>query len=864
MRKNNHRLLRNTIFLISLLCCLQSQSHAQNNPSKQVSFHADRLTVKESIDSLARQYDLKIAYRNQLKGLDDHVTININSSTIDSLIIGILQPHNITWKKLGSYYLLKSMPAIPKKVIQGYIRDSLTGEALIGANIFCVQSKTGTSTNVYGHYAIPLDEKLITVRISYVGYKTIERLINLTTNLHFNWVLSPSLLLPPVEITAGQNLFQKMERCPSIMTLHPGIQHSLPSLSGSPDILKQYQTMSGVSFANEGSGNPIIRGGETSQNLIQLDGVPLYYVSHLLGLFSIFNPNTINYTKLYKGNFPARYGGRISSIIDIRMKEGNMQNHEAVFNIGILAGDATFNGPIVKNKASYLVGIRRPYLDLLTKSILKHGAENPADLIKFHDINLKTNIRIGNKNSIYASLYKGKDKLDLSFNSDDGNTNFEWGNSMISLRWNSILSSSLFMNATAYGGLFNFSYLDKYDNISANYATEIGEWGLKTDFDFVAHTRHHLYWGAGYNNILFKSDNHHQNTDQSVIYHETPTTLSNSNKAFETFIYIEDEFKISPSFTLNTGLRHTLFSASGNYYSLPQPRIYAIWAPLSKLTLTAGYSKMLQNVHKYQIPGFDLPTDIWIPAQKNIPPEKCDQTEIGIIYTPNEDLRLQAEIYNKYIINFPLLTLNPSFESSTFFDINDSQKGHARMRGIEFMTQYTYKKIFIQCAYTYTQSQRKFAAINLGQWYSYRFERPHKTDINVHWKGKKNPEISLHWIAASGRAINLPNGVITTINDNQIAYIYPFKNSLILPLYHRLDISFSWRKKIKWGQRSWNIGIYNAYNQKNAFTLYLKDEKINVNGVQNRVISVKKLSIFPIIPMISYTLKIGKSWKKSL
>ncbi|HOZ87257.1 MAG TPA: TonB-dependent receptor, partial [Bacteroidia bacterium] len=524
-------------------------------------------------------------------------------------------------------FLLAALPQLfsQKYTISGYVSDRKTQEKLIGANIFDAVSKKGTSTNTYGFFSLTLPSDSVKLFISYIGYAVQHKSFLLSESKNFNVDLSPENQLDVVEVVAEQG--ERIEESTRMSTINIPIEQikKVPALFGEVDVLKVLQLLPGVKSGGEGSTGLYVRGGGPDQNLILLDGAPIYNASHLFGFFSTFNADAIKNVELTKGGFPARYGGRLSSVIDINMKEGNMRKYNVEGSIGIISSKLLIEGPINKNKTSFIIAARRTYIDVFTRPIIKASTngETTAGYF-FYDLNLKLNHKLSDRDRIFLSFYKGLDKMSFSSNgavsgsSTDFKAYLKWGNNIGALRWNHVFNSQLFCNTSLTFTQYKFGVgVTIKDNIdytksTADYFSGIRDWAGNINFDYIPSPNHYVRYGGHYTYHTFgtgaqqfKTTGFDTNTD----------SISGNPDIFshELSLYAEDDWKITEKLKINTGLHAAGFFVQGNFYRSLQPRFSGRFLLPRNWSIKASYASMMQFIHLLSNSNVGLPTDLWVP-----------------------------------------------------------------------------------------------------------------------------------------------------------------------------------------------------------------------------------------------------------
>lgn len=769
-----------------------------------------------------------------------------------------------------------------KYTVSGYLNDEISGESLIGATIYDVRQKTGTTSNLFGFYSITLPKDSVELIFSFVGYKPVKRSLFLNENKTITINLKTNTNLNTIEITSEE----KNEESSRMSTIEIPIAQikAIPSLFGESDVLKVLTLLPGIKSGGEGSSGLYVRGGGPDQNLILLDGVPIYNASHLFGFFSVFNADALKSVEVTKGGFPARYGGRLSSVIDLSMKEGNMHKYNIEGSVGIIASRIMIEGPVIKNKMSFMVTGRRTYIDFLTRPLIKKYSEGIATFgYNFYDLNAKINYNINEKNHLYLSMYSGRDKFYASFNDTySDNQNFYsdkikfalgWGNLTSALRYNRVITSKIFNNSRiTYSGYKFYTSVDNETYSYANsitdntsfqlkYLSGINDLNAKTDFDYLPNPDHYIKFGAGYIYHAFNTGALQYKLENSGYGLDT---VLNDKKTYanEYNSYAEDDYRINKVIKVNYGLHYSVFTVNSKAYRSLQPRISVRYLLSSTWSVKASYASMTQYLHLLTNSNIGLPTDLWVPATKKIKPQQSFQPAVGIVKTFAErKYEFSIEAYYKKMKNIIDYIDGSSFlNSSTGWEDKVAQ-GTGWSYGTEFFIQKKKGDATGWIGYTISWTNRQFAEINNGKVYPYKYDRRHDISFVYNHKITKRADVNITWVLGTGNAISLPLQVYNTTSENVPfgnvgnygnAIYYGSKNSYRMKTYHRLDIGFNFHKPKKWGEATWSFGLYNAYSRRNPYFIYLSKD-------QNKTPIAKQVSLFPIIPSINYAFRIFKN-----
>ena len=780
-----------------------------------------------------------------------------------------------------------------KYTISGFVSDKETGEKLIGVNVYDANTYKGTVANNYGFYSFTTEEKTIKLTFSMIGYATYQETITLEKNLQIDIELKPSIELS--EVTVVGNVVESNVRNTQMGLIDVPVKviSNLPALLGEVDIIKSIQLLPGVQSGSEGMSGMYVRGGGPDQNLILLDGVPVYNVNHWFGFFSVFNSDAIQNVKLIKGGFPARYGGRLSSVLDISMKEGNNKKIRGVGSIGLISSKLSIDGPICE-KTTFIISGRRTYLDVIAFPFVKmyqasEGLNRMVIGYFFHDLNAKINHKLSNKSHLYLSTYTGKDKFYMkiedkyfqeNYNSETGETTAHeikvkekgqlwWGNITTALRWNYLFNDKLFSNTTATFSRYKMFVGEEmeYNNEKGilNYSSGINDYGLKIDFDYYPTVNHKIKFGIAETYHVFnpgvfieKGSGGEESEGEQQVY--SFKTGNNPLYSHEISTYIEDDIDLNYGFKLNAGLQWSGYFTHGKFYNRLQPRVSALYLINVKISTKASFAVMQQYINLLTNSTIGLPTDLWVPVTKNIEPNNSYQYSVGAVYEHSRDIEISTEIFYKTMDN-----IIEYKEGATFFSINNDWQekvvlGKGWSYGAEILIMKKYGNTTGWIGYTWSKSERKFdrpgEEISYGKVFPYKYDRRHDISVVVTHKFNDRFDIGATWVFGTGNATTLEyerypsvDQLITwheySSNESNIPY-YETRNNYRMPAYHRLDVGVNFHKEKKRGISTWNISVYNVYNRKNPF--FMDWETVDYEGN-------KKLyyySIFPIIPSFSW------------
>jgi len=785
-----------------------------------------------------------------------------------------------------SIYLGNTIYAQNKFTISGYIKDSETGEDIIGARIYNDSLKLGAISNVYGFYSITLPEGNYEITYSFVGFEPQKKGIDLSQNLEIDIKLYKGKTLNTIEVTTEQKAHETTEI--STINLSMDKVKSLPVLLGEVDIIKTAQLLPGIQSGSEGSSGLYVRGGGPDQNLILLDGVPIYNANHLFGFFSVFNADAINSVKIIKGGFPAHYGGRLSSVIDIRMKEGHKKKIHGEGSIGIISSKLMLNGPI-NDKTTFMVSARRTYIDVLMRPLIKAINGNSSNYKSsggyfFYDVNGKIKHSINKKNNIYFSAYSGKDKFYLNsqfkfydydstkFNYYEENGHMNWGNQVFALRWNHQYSPKLVSNLTLNYSQYKFttgfdskSYWEGNENTpdysnSFEYLSGIQDWGGKLDYYYYPNPKHKVLFGVGETYHTFSPGIGTIVNNVNSVKSDS-TFGSKKTYSHEFYGYVEDNFSITKRLSANIGLHFSNLYVNHTYRGSLQPRVATNYILNEKSSIKLSYSAMTQYLHLLSNTSIGLPTDFWVPATDKTPPQIGHQVAAGYVIDIGKGFTISTEAYYKTMKNLIAYKEGGSFLSSGENWENIIEVGKGWSYGGEFLLEKKIGKLSGWIGYTLSWTNRQFDNINLGNIYPYKYDRRHDISVALTYKIKENIDLGVVWVYGTGNSITLPiqqyEQYPEPSNSNfwwnpNIEY-YGAKNDYKMPAYHRLDVGVNVHKTKKWREVTWSFGLYNAYNRQNPF--YLQYGFLKNDFSPNPTKVLKQISLFPVIPSISYSIK---------
>lgn len=762
--------------------------------------------------------------------------------------------------------------------ISGYIEDVSSKERLIGVNVFLKGTSYGTSTNTFGFYSLTVPKGQYVLMASFIGFQGQRDTIVLNANLSRDFQLTESKETLDEVVVRAEELPADQVQMSTVRLSVPDIK-KIPAFMGEVDIIRAIQLLPGVQSGGEGSTGFYVRGGSPDQNLILLDGVPVYNASHLFGFFSVFNADAIKNVQLTKGGFPARYGGRLSSVLEIDMKEGNLKEFHGEGSIGLIASKLTLEGPLIKDKTSFIISGRRTYYDVLTRPFMPQGTKAGY---YFGDLNVKLNHIVSRKDRLYLSYYNGLDKFYLkeeygSGGSFTGNNVIEetyenslkWGNHTGSLRWNHLFGEKLFGNLTAtftqyqfkvgaedYSKYYNETGAIQEENFGFEYYSLIRDYGLRYDLEYSLNSDHSLRMGASYTYHTFKPGVAQIQEEYSDIKVDSLQNLSKPIFANDIFAYIEDDWRINSRWRANYGLHYSAYFTNEAFYHSLQPRVSARYLISDDWSLKGSYALMNQYIHLLSNSGIGLPTDLWVSSTDKVKPQRSQQIAMGSTRNIKGNMyELSAEVYYKWMNNLIEYKEGASFLSTTDWENTVETDGKGEAYGLELLVRKNEGKTTGWIGYTLSYTFREFDNLNNGNKYPYKYDRRHDISIVVNHAFSKRFDIGATWVYGSGNTYTSPVSNIylghdfgrNFTNSSPNTYQrYSDRNGLRMPAYHRLDLGVNFHKKTKWGKRTWNISVYNAYSRRNPYFIYIDSDANSSNK------KVKQVSLFPIIPSVSY------------
>ena len=759
--------------------------------------------------------------------------------------------------------------------INGYVKDSLSGESIIGATIAVNGQSRGVASNQYGFYSITLEEGNYTLNVSHVSYlgKSIE--INLRNNQSFNFeILSRSAAIEEVVVFSKRRDGNVKNAQMGKIDLSMNQVRNIPAFLGEVDILKAIQLLPGVQSAGEGNAGFYVRGGGPDQNLIMLDDAVVYNTGHLFGFFSIFNGDAIKNVSLIKGGMPAQYGGRLSSVLDVSMKDGNINKFQTEGGIGLIASRFSIQGPLKKEKASFILSARRTYVDALAKPFIKKSSSFYGSGYYFYDVNAKVNYRFSEKDRLYLSGYFGRDVFDFNNSKRSFKTNIPWGNSTATLRWNHVFNRRLFSNTTVVYNDYNFKFSAQQENFNIGLSSGIRDYTLKSDFDYYPLPDHKLKFGG--------LVTYHKFIPNVVTGRQDSIEFRPNNEgakyAAETALYLQDDWELGEKWKINYGIRWSSFTQIGPYtkyirdadgnkldstiyknfdpvktYSGLEPRITIRYAINDETSVKTAVTRNYQYIHLVTNAGTTLPTDLWVPSTYIVRPQVSWLYSAGIFKNFSDNaFETSLELYYKDMKN--QVEYKEGYTPSLADPEDEFVFGRGWSYGAEMLINKLKGRWTGWVGYTLSWTWRKFPQLNEGEKYPARYDRRHDLSVVGNFEASRKWKLGAVFVYGTGNAITLPerfyiiNGVLTQE--------FSKLNQYRMKSYHRMDVSATYTpipKKKRKVSSYWVFSIYNVYSRLNPYFLYFDQEGSATNGDLN--IETKQVSLFPILPSVTWNFK---------
>ena len=865
--------------LILVFTCLNIV-HGQNvfvSDSPRVSVDANDMPLRDVLALIEQQIPYKFAYNTDLIAKQKHINLNVENKPLDELFHVVLKGTNITYSVIDNQIILNELPPPPQITISGYIKDSISGENLPGAIIYLPAKETGTYTNNYGFFSLTQNRTdSIEILISYMGFNKVSRKVNAQQNSSVNFYLSNN------NVELNSVLITDKKADDNIKKHHSGKMDvsmervkAIPSINGNGDIVNSIQMLPGVMAGLDGRPGYFIRGGNTDQNLVQLDEATLYNPNHLLGLVSVFNSSAIKSAYLLKAGFPASFGDHLSSVLDVTMKDGNDKQFGGDIQLGTISSGLTLSGPLIADKASLFVAARRSTIDMLLKPL---EVSDYYSNYNFYDVNAKLNFEISPKDRLYVSYYQGRDYSSYSTDTTSQNEigyQVKYGNQALTLRWNHLYSQKLFSNTSVTYNKYFHQVKARQQQFYAELYSGISDVEFKTDFNFYPNPNHKISAGVNY---LFQTLYPASATDKSTDA-ESETTIDPAQipEKFSNRIaaYFSDEITIGPKMSAYVGARIPFFNNKEAQYIEFEPRLSLMYLLNPTSSVKISYTHMHQYLHLVQSFNASFPAQIWIGSSKLVKPQNSQEASVGFFKNFKDNMfQSSLEVYYKNMGNQLLFrggldpAINSDMENTLIF-------GKGQSYGAELFFGKNTGKLTGWLAYTLSYSNQKFDSLNLGKQFPFANDRRHSLYLSLSYALNKHWQVSSNFLLTSGSAFTLfknispnrwqydnplyyysskgsnsgnGNNTIPNVSSTQIA-----QNNYRLAPYNRLDLSISYRKTGNILNRvietEWVFSVYNVYARANTFFAYC-----SIDPVTKRPIAVE-VSFIPIIPSISYNVR---------
>ena len=760
--------------------------------------------------------------------------------------------------------------------VSGRVTDAVTGEYILGANVLDVAQGKGASTNMYGFFSLTFPSQPTELRCTFIGYAPESKAFDGQTNAEWNVELTPqSVEVEAAEVlgSAGQNT-SSTDLGKAEVTVAT-IQR-LPALMGEVDVLKAIQMLPGIQSAGEGNSGYYVRGGGPDQNLLLLDNAAIYNASHLFGFFSVFNADAISSVEIYKGSMPARFGGRVSSVLDLGLKEGNRKELKGSGGIGLISSRLTLEGPVLKGKSSFIVSGRRTYIDVLTRPYVE-TTEAAGSGYFFYDLNAKYNHRFSDRDEVFVSSYFGRDVF--SFNSADAGfgASIPWGNAMVSTRWNHVMNDKLFLNVNASYSNYEFAFESGQDDFQFGFNSGVVDWTQKAQLSWYPNLRHEVRGGLDH---VF-----HEFVPTSFFFRQGDTEFDFGEAtvaySHESGAYLEDIFDVTDAFRINAGIRSSDFRHVGPFtrivpgesilspadtvqygngdlvkrYGGWEPRMSARLKTGPRSSVKAGWSINYQYVHLASLSATTTPTDVWVPSSDLVPPQRGRQVNAGYFVDlgPNREWECSVELYHKDLDNLVEYAENtrPDQNIGTNPD-NNLVFGQGTSYGAEFFMKRKFGELNGWVGYTWSKTDRQFDDLNQGDPFPAKFDRRHDLSVVVDWTPNKRWNFGAIFVYATGNTLTLP--IQRYFLEGFVTDVYGSRNGYRMVPYHRADVSATFFPKKndtdRTVDRRWVFSVYNLYNRANPYFLFFDNEGDLLEGTLE--IQAKQVSLFPILPSVSW------------
>lgn len=871
---------------------LSSALSAQGILEQKVSIRLENSSLEEAFYQLSDVQGISFSFSNQLLG-DRKIDLQVEDQPLKEVLSLLLNGTDLGYHIIEEQVVIQKI-ASPVFTLHGYVKDEASGEGLIYASVVDLYSGKGTETNAYGYFSLKLKEGPVALQVSYLGYTIYLMDFRLNQNQRLSIWLQP--LLTPLETVEVVDTLSDADPNHTSEMRHAMLPvqdiERLPTFGGESDLLRLTHLMPGVQTGTDGVGGLHVRGGDNGQNLILIDGAPLYNSSHGAGLFSIFNSHAIRSAQLIKGSFPARYGGRVSSILDVRTKEGNLSRFSTKGDLGLLSGRLSIEGPIVPNKSSFFISGRTSFIDWylrpLTINLKRKQGEDGFIDYRFHDINVKANYSLGDKDKLYLSYYSGADHYTNSGESVDSlhrisgsgerldylayypyTEKTEWANQATSLRWHRLINDQLSAEFLAFYSSFNvqidYSTADSLVDVSYQtlvrrsleqtlYQSQITDAGIKADFDWAPIPNHYIRFGA--------LASHHSYLPGALEYVEDlekkdddpPLLQSNQVMSQEFGLYVEDDIQLD-KWRFNIGLRAAGFWVQQRNYVSLEPRLSAQRQLNKHLQLSTYWGKMTQFLHLLSNASLGLPTELWVPATRNIPPQRAWQSGLALDYIFSAQWGVGIETYYKRMEN--LLSYSEGIDYLADWESNVTM-GKGDAYGVELLLRKRKGALQGWLAYGLAKADRRFELLNNGTSFPYKYDRRHDLKVVAIYKASDWLDLSANWILSSGFALSLPRSQYELVlpDGSSIDVLdYGERNAFRMPIYHRLDVGAVFHFNTDEVSHQLHFGVFNLYNRQNPLYYNLKTSYVHDGNKLKPQIGFVPVPLIPLLPSLRYSIK---------
>ena len=863
-----------------------AQANAQSILDQNVNIEFENLPLEQAIFKLIDQSDIAFSFSNKIIPKSKIINFKADGLPLKKVLDYLFENTGIAYQIIGEQVVLTKSEKSKRNnyTVSGYVKDRESGENVIGAVVYDPVRKIGTYTNRFGYFSLTFDEGQARLTVSNLGYQPVNKAFHHNKNQLLNIELEPYWLEPVLVSFFNDSSF--IGQSPSVYDLNMREIGRMPSLGGETDLVRTSFTLPGIQTGADGFGGIAVRGGGIDQNLFLLDGVPIYNAMHGIGLFSVYNSSAVRSAKIMKGAFPARYGGRMSSVWDIQTKEGNKKQLLTEVDIGITSAKLTMEGPLVKDKASFFFSGRRALFDFYSEPISRKLRDN-GGFVSYHfeDLNIKLNYDLSEKDRLYLSYYSGNDDYDdlrvlkQAF-SDTTSAFFDsevvnWGNQIASLRWNHVFTKKIFGNTTLTYSLYNYSSNDLIDLLVSTpqdtigrdiilqlYSSEIKDFSVRSDFDYAAFDRHKIKFGGVFTRHEFKAKIASFEDAKNLEYIDVDTVGDSSNLplfANELEGYVEDEIVFNEVFKSNIGVRLSTTETLGKWHILMQPRVLMTYTPNSRISYNLSVNRATQFLHLLSPSRLGLPKDLWVTATDKIPPQDSWQFVAGTKRKLEKGFSINFDVYYKRLRNQlffkgPIDRINSiNWQDQVFI-------GKGKSYGAELLVQHQGKKWGGWLSYTFGRSNRQFSEdINEGESFSIKLDRRHNLNLQFLYKMNERWDFSSGFSIASGAHYSLPSQEYTIQQITGIPLgIEPIPipegvNDEKLPVYHRLDFSINHYFINKNIDQTLKFGVTNIYNRLNPLFRSLRD-KFDEDGILSQ--EFVEISLLPFFPSLRYIIQL--------